>query len=240
MNADFTIRRVTNNSKFIVKPYYNKLVSFYKLDSTKLKGGTTAYGTNLLYAKSINQHWSAGFIAQYGYDSYTNIQSFLKIAPVIEYNIFPFSINTSKQARIAYQVGINSFKYIDTTIYDLTNEVRPYQRITLSLEYNKQWGSVITSVFYNSYLDKMQKNRLGLSALFALRLFEGVALTLDGEAYYINDQISLLKNNLSDTDYLLGTQQLPADFSYELNFGLRFTFGSIYNNIVNPRFNNIE
>jgi hypothetical protein len=240
LKSDITIRRINSKSKFIAKPYYNYFSSFIKLDSTRLTGQAIDYGINLLHAKSINQHWSAGAILQYGYNSFLNISNTIKAAPVIEYNIFPFSINTNKQVRVAYQLGVNSFSYFDTTIYNKLNEVRPYHRITLNIEYNRPWGSIMAGVYHNAYLDNYNQNRTGFNALFALRLFEGFALTFEGQGFYMNDQISLLKNSLSDEAYYLGSQQLPANFNYEINFGIRFTFGSIYNNIVNPRFNNIE
>jgi hypothetical protein len=98
----------------------------------------------------------------------------------------------------------------------------------------------MTGIFHNAYLNNFKLNRTGFNALIALRLFEGLALTFEGEGFHMTDQISLLKNALPDDAYYLGTQQLPANFNCELNFGIRYTFGSIYNNIVNPRFSNIE
>lgn len=240
LKSDFTVRRINSKSKFIAKPYYNYFSSFIKLDSARLTGKAIDYGINLLYVKSINQHWSTGAIIQYAYNSFLNISNSIKAAPVIEYNIFPFSMNTSKQFRIAYQVGINGFTYIDSTVYDLMHEVRPYHRLTLNIEYNRPWGSIMAGVYHNAYIDNLRQNRTGFNSNFAIRLFEGFALTFEGEGFYMNDQISLLKKALPNEAYYLGSQQLPADFNYEINFGIRFTFGSIYNNIVNPRFNNIE
>ncbi len=35
---------------------------------------------------------------------------------------------------------------------------------------------------------------------------------------------------------LLHVQQLPTGYSYYANFGITYRFGSIFNNVVNPRF----
>ena len=240
LKSDFTIRRINNQSKFIAKPYYNLISSFINLDSAKLSGTAADYGLNLLYAKSISAHWSVGGIVQIGHNYFLNIKNAYKIAPVVEYNIFPFSMNTVKQVRFAYQIGLNNFNYLDTTVFNVLSENRFYQRLTLNIEYNRPWGSIMTGVFHNSYLNNFKQNRTGLNANLSLRLFEGFSLTLEGNVFFINDQISLLKNNLADEAYFLGTQQLPAKLNYLIDFGVRYTFGSIYNNIVNPRFGNIE
>ena len=240
IKSDFTIRRINNKSKFIAKPYYNLLSSFINLDSVKLSGTAADYGLNILYARSLNQHWSFGGIAQIGHNYFLNINRAYKIAPVVEYNIFPFSINTVKQIRFAYQIGVNTFNYLDTTIFSILNETRLYHRLTVNIEYNRPWGSIQSGIFHNSFLNNFKQNRTGINANLSLRLFEGFSLTLEGEVFFINDQISLLKNNLADEAYFLGTQQLPANFNFLVDFGVRYTFGSIYNNIVNPRFGNIE
>ncbi|TAH27301.1 MAG: hypothetical protein EAZ07_01715 [Cytophagales bacterium] len=240
LKSDFTIRRIDNQSKFIAKPYYNLVSSFFNLNSVKLSGTAADYGINLLYAKSLNQHWSFGGITQLGHNYFLNIARTYKVAPVIEYNIFPFSINTIKQIRIAYQIGVSNFNYIDTTVFNLISETRPYNRLTLNIEYNRPWGSIMTGLYYNAYLDNFNQNRSGFNANFSLRIFEGFSLIFEGEGFFMNDQISLLRKPLPNEAYLLGTQQLRAKFNYRLNFGIRYTFGSIFNNIVNPRFGNIE
>ena len=35
---------------------------------------------------------------------------------------------------------------------------------------------------------------------------------------------------------LLSRKQLATDYEYNLRVGVRYTFGSIYSNVVNPRF----
>ena len=42
----------------------------------------------------------------------------------------------------------------------------------------------------------------------------------------------------SEADILLRQRELASGYNYWLNFGVSYSFGSIYNNIVNPRFGN--
>ena len=52
----------------------------------------------------------------------------------------------------------------------------------------------------------------------------------------IHDQVFLSKGSLTTQDLLLKQRQLPTDFNLSMDIGIQLTFGSIYNNVVNPRF----
>jgi hypothetical protein len=43
---------------------------------------------------------------------------------------------------------------------------------------------------------------------------------------------------LSGTEVLLRLRELATEYSFDFGVGLSYTFGSIYNNVVNPRFGN--
>ncbi len=44
------------------------------------------------------------------------------------------------------------------------------------------------------------------------------------------------KEDASFEDILLRLKQLQTNYSYSLSLGLSYSFGSIYSNVVNPRF----
>ena len=52
----------------------------------------------------------------------------------------------------------------------------------------------------------------------------------------MRDQVFLPRRGASDEEILLQQRDLLTDFDYRLNVSLSYTFGSIFNNIVNPRF----
>jgi hypothetical protein len=52
----------------------------------------------------------------------------------------------------------------------------------------------------------------------------------------INDQIGLPKSGASEEEVLLQLRQLATSYSYYINFGISYRFGSRINNIVNTRF----
>jgi hypothetical protein len=54
----------------------------------------------------------------------------------------------------------------------------------------------------------------------------------------IHDQLSLPRAGANKEEILLQIKQIETNYSYNVNLGLSYTFGSIYNNVVNPRFEN--
>lgn len=52
----------------------------------------------------------------------------------------------------------------------------------------------------------------------------------------IHDQLGLVKGGVTPEEVLLRRRELETQFSYYSSIGLSYTFGSIYNNVVNPRF----
>ncbi|MFZ1292340.1 MAG: hypothetical protein WAR79_19760 [Melioribacteraceae bacterium] len=69
-------------------------------------------------------------------------------------------------------------------------------------------------------------------------MFKGFSLNLDGSYSIIRNQISLAKGNASLEEVLLQRRQLQTGFYFWGSFGISYSFGSIYNNIVNSRFGN--
>jgi hypothetical protein len=56
--------------------------------------------------------------------------------------------------------------------------------------------------------------------------------------YYrrIRDQLYLSLEGATDEEILLRQKQLATSYRYFTSFGISYRFGSIFNNVVNPRF----
>ena len=84
------------------------------------------------------------------------------------------------------------------------------------------------------------KNNLSVFGNANVRIVRGLSLSFFGNASRVRDQVFLPRSDASDEEVLLRQRDLQTDFNYTLNdaekINLRFTFGSIFNNIVNPRF----
>ena len=76
---------------------------------------------------------------------------------------------------------------------------------------------------------------MNLSSNLNIRLLEGFSINLSGSVSRIHDQLALRRGDLSQEDVLLHRRQLSTQYSYYGSIGLRYTFGSIFSNVVNPR-----
>ncbi|WP_444660179.1 hypothetical protein [Flavobacterium columnare] len=239
-DKELTVLRITNENKFILNAEQGTKYSSYTLDGEKIAINIHKFNAIPLYVKSINEHWSAGITAQYQMDEYKNIQNSYRAAPVIEYNIFPYSINAQKQLRLVYQAGVHYFDYFDTTIHDKEKETKAYNRIAIITDITRNWGSIRSSIQGNAFLDDWSQNRFTFATFLSLRIAKGLSFTIDGKFEIVNDQISLLQTPLEDNVYLLGGQQLATKNYYWAQFGILYTFGSIFSSTVNPRMGQID
>jgi hypothetical protein len=69
-----------------------------------------------------------------------------------------------------------------------------------------------------------------------LRLKKGLSLNVGGGGSWIRDQIYLPAGDATTEEILVRQRQLATSYSYSVYFGVSYTFGSIFNNVVNPRF----
>ncbi|MEE4117148.1 MAG: hypothetical protein V2I37_13325 [Marinilabiliaceae bacterium] len=194
------------------------------------------WSQNNLIVKSLSEHWSAGLRFDLTSSSYRNIDRSFDFTPAIEYNIFPYSEATRRQLRFLYSIGYSFNDYIDTTIFGMVKENLWEQQLDIAFRVQQKWGSVNLSLEASSYLHDFSKNRIELDASVRIRLLKGLSFQLRGSAAAIHNQLHIAKGDLSDADILLELQELQTEFSFDGGVGFVYTFGSIYNNIVNPRF----
>ena len=193
---------------------------------------------NALLVKSLGDHWSVGGFARISSSIYSNEKLKYRIAPAFEYNFFPYSESTRKQLRFLYKVGYTYSYYNDTTIYFKTEEGLFHENLGVSFEIKEKWGSINAYVEGFHYFHDFKYNRLWMGAWLSLRLFKGFSLRISGSYSVIHDQLSLPKVEATEEETLLRQRQLATQFTYWGNIGINYTFGSIYNNVVNPRFGN--
>jgi len=205
-------------------------------DGTEFASYSRSNGLSHLAVKSVSDHWSAGERISTSSSTYQNMERSFRFAPAVEYNIFPYSQSTRKQLTFQYSAGINYFHYRDTTIFEKTHEVRPDESLSLSITTTQPWGSTSGSIQGANYLDDFSKRRLVLFNSMNARLFKGFSFNMFGTLSLVRDQLSLAKGGATDQEILLQRRQLATSYNYYVGIGLTYTFGSIFNNVVNPRF----
>lgn len=245
-----TASRITERSKFqltLNDSYNRNTFDFDIVDSTY--GDTTIfshtehsvsesknYSADVLGALSIGDRWSIGAEATASRATSLNQTLAFRVAPGIEYDVFPYSESSHKILTIRYQLGLDRYVYDDTTIFDKTAETLVDQSLSVSLNAVQPWGSVGLSVEAAQYLKDLSLNHLGVFANVSMRLMRGLSLNGFASVSSIHDQLYLSRADLSAVDVYLQRRQLATNYQYSVYAGLSYTFGSIFNNVVNPRF----
>lgn len=186
--------------------------------------------------KSLGDHWSIGGEAEIQSSTYRNYKLKSTVMPGIEYNIFPYAESTRRQLRLLYRAGYIYQSYMDTTIYDKMQEHLFGQRLSAAYQVVQKWGSVNLSVDWFNYMHDFSKNNLSIDGNLSVRIAKGLNVNFGGGGGLIHDQLALVKGGATPEEILLKRKELATQFQYFTYFGLSYTFGSIYNNVVNPRF----
>ncbi len=230
--------KVTEKMKLNFSVGMNYQKNIYKLnDSTEyLNESNSTYG-EASYVKSLSKHWSAGLTVGYYSSIYDNIKWAASIGPAIEYNVFPYSQSNRKLWTFYYEIQYQAGEYNEETIYEKINQSVVQQKLKSSLSFKQKWGSTNITISGSTYLYDLSKNNFFISGNARIRLVEGLSVNLYGRFSIIHDQISLPKLEASPEEILLQIKQLQTNYRYFGGVGLSYQFGSIYNNIVNPRFN---
>ncbi|MCD6564932.1 MAG: hypothetical protein J7K53_03210 [Bacteroidales bacterium] len=208
----------------------------YNFEDTTYTEDKSSKSLDNLIVKSIDEHWSAGAAFDISASTFQNTRLNYEIYPSIEYNIFPYSQSTRRQLRLLYGIGYIYNKYNDTTIYNKIEENLFGQKLEIAYQVQEKWGSVNVSLEGSNYFYDFSKNKIALEGFVNIRITKGLSLSVFGSVGRIHDQLSLIKGEVSEADILLQLRELASEYSIDGGIGLTYTFGSIYSNIVNPRF----
>lgn len=194
---------------------------------------STDFSTRVV--RSVTEHWSVGARAIGGRSDFRNQDASAGAEVSAEYNVFPWKDATSRQLIALVALGGRYYDYQDTTIYDLVTETRPIARAILAGESRQQWGTIDASLRYTHFLHDAATYNVSFNGRAQIRLTRGLSLEVRGDAAKVNDQLFLRRGGASDEEVLTRQRALATNFRVGGSVGLSFTFGSIYNTIVNPR-----
>ena len=248
LNGNLRARRITENWKtdFRYRHNYNRR-TFFDTEEQEIAPGDTAeveikeiftienQNMNGLVAKSLGSHWSAGFYTSVRSSTQDNIDFRFGIAPTVEYSFFPYSEFTRRELTFRYGVTIASVDYTETTIFGEDDELLFQQEFRIDSEFTQPWGGVEGGLSAEAYLHDFSKNNLRFNAEINMRVLRGLSVFISGRYSLINDQLSLPAGEGTDEDILLNLRNQATSYNFGGSIGLEFRFGSIYNNVVNPR-----
>jgi len=208
----------------------------FKDDDKSLKSSLKDWQASSGVVKSMNIRWSVGLFGELFSTTYKNISLGWDIAPGIEYNIFPWMESERRKFTLGYQIGYASLSYYQETLFDRNSDDLLYHAFEIELKMVQPWGNVEFDFETFQYLELKDKYSLNLDVEIALRITSGWEFVLESQMESIHDQIYLPKGDATIDEILLRRRQLATTYNVGLTLGFRYTFGSIYNNIINRRF----
>ena len=233
--------RITDEWKVQIVSTGNYAQSEFELKDSVLKSTRRSGSFSGQAVKSLSDRWSAGLFTGASTSSFRNTNFSATLAPALEFNIFPYSESTRREFRFAYYLNLRSFDYEEITVFGKTSERVLHHDLQAILQSKEPWGSAYFSFSVSNYLTDFEDSltdlyRVESYAYLEVRLVRGLSVWGEVTASRIRDQIFLPLKTATEEEILLGTIQLPTDFQLRFAGGLTFTFGSIYNNVVNARF----
>jgi long-subunit fatty acid transport protein len=106
----------------------------------------------------------------------------------------------------------------------------------VAVGFNQPWGSSNFSIRGGHFLNDLEFWNFNMFGDISWRVYKGLSVSFNARASIIRDERAVLKGDASLEDVLLQLRKLNSTYSYSFGFGLSYSFGSIYNNVVNPRF----
>lgn len=258
VSADLSANRITedwkmqldlygseNRSRYSYTPTYDSTFQVQPgRDTTVLITGPTSttrttkrsWSASGLVVRSLSAHWSAGLRGNLSGSTASNTDLKASVAPAIEYDWFPYAESTRRQLRINFSVGVESAWYRETTIYDWKAESYMKHELDVALGLRQPWGSASISVNGTQYWNDVKNPNVDLYGSMSVRLIRGLSLNIYGGYSFVRSQRYLPVQGATRDEVLLQLRQLRTSYSYWGGFGFSYTFGSVYNNVVNPRF----
>ena len=238
--VNVSANRTTENVKFRLYAGVNYNHRRYDIpDEESIISDSNRKNLSASLVKSIDGHWSWGGSMSLYSSTFDNARLYTSFGPAVEYDIFPYSVSTRRELRIQYRLSYTLRDYYEITIFGKEVENLFSQALQVVLEVKEPWGSIGASVQGSTFLHDLSYNNLRAEFGVYINLFKGFSFNVGGQYTRIRDQLSLPAREFTSEEILLELKRLASGYNLRFEVGLNYRFGSIYSNVVNPRFGNM-
>lgn len=189
-----------------------------------------------LVVKSLTDRLSAGARGEVGKSTFRNEDFRWSAATGLEVNVFPYSESSRRSLTFQTLLEARHWDYHEVTLFNQTEETRLAAQVRSELRLVQPWGNVSISAEHSRYLHDRSKWMAAVGGGLDVRLFKGFSVNMFGNYGWIRDQLYIPLGAYTEQEILLRQRALATNFSYYTMFGISYRFGSIFNNVVNPRF----
>jgi hypothetical protein len=235
-NINLSASKITEKWKFTSYFSYDYNENRFEYEERTIKDIRRRLRARSMLAKKIGEHWGIGVRGNVNSDIRYNNKLSVELSPTIEYNLYPYSEFSRKQFPIRIGFSLSHNDYYEETVYDKTSEFLSKVFMSAANVIRGKWGSVINVVSGSFYIQDFNKNNFEWVNMFNFRLFEGFSINALTVINLIHNQLYLEKGDLTIEEVLLHRKQFETRYSYYISFGFSYSFGSKFQNIVNPRF----
>lgn len=230
------VDRITDKLKFRADLSYYRRIEKFQDDNEVIEGLREVTDSDIELVYSLNPKWSLGLFNEIRSSIYENTDFSNRIGPAIEYNIFPWDDSDRRIFSIGYHIQANYLNYRDITIYNYMEEFRGSESLRMAFILRQPWGELENELEGSHYFNDFSKNRLTLESRISINVTKGISIYTELDVGLIHDQLNLRADEISREELLLRQRELASTYEFSATMGINFTFGSIYNNIVNERF----
>ncbi len=237
VGVSLTANRTTDTWKLSTSIQSQYDSTTFAVDSgRKVESVQRSHAFSTLLVGGLNDRVSIGARATALSSRFLNQRLTLRLAPAIEFNVFPYRHATNRMLTFEYSVGGMDVQYEEETIFGKTHERLFDQRLLASLRLTQKWGSMLLAAEGARYLHDRSKERGTIFGSIEWNLAKGLSLVTSVDLKRIRDQLSLPARSVSQEEILLRERQLTTSYTYSGSVGISYTFGSALAKVVNRRF----
>jgi hypothetical protein len=185
------VPRVDDNGNPVLDDNDNQII-----DEVENSFDVSEFGFSHQLVKSISPQWSYGYDITGRQNTRFNYQFQTSFRPAVEYNFFPESVQNSRFLRVNYGVEVRNNRYVEETIYGVTEETRVLHSLRASLGLNQRWGNLEVGYRLRNYLDDFSFWSTGLNISAEVRVTGNFSFYVRAEGNYVQDQIYLAAGDL--------------------------------------------
>jgi hypothetical protein len=234
--GSFRARRIDANWKFGFEVESEINRRSIELSDRTAVNTVSEFQTGAVLIRSIGPRMGIGLEATTGSATFDNLDRVSRVAPAVEVSLWPYSEAQRRQLIAQLSVGVSSFDYGERTLFDRLEETRPTSALILGYDARQPWGSASMTLEGSAFLHDTQRHRIVFDYDASIRVTTGLSIDLGGSASLVRDQLNIAARDATPEEILLELRELGTDYRYDFRVGLSYTFGSIFNSVVNPRF----
>jgi len=236
LETEFFARRVANDWKLGVEARHEVTRTRFDLGDRVTVNTVTEFEAGAVAIRSVGPRIGVGVEGTVGSATFDNLDRVLRVAPAVEFSLWPYSEAQRRQLTLQLSAGVSHFNYGERTLFGRLAETRATSSVVIGLDQRQPWGTINASLEQAAFLHDLRRNRVVFEADATIRLTTGLNLEIGGSASRVRDQLNVAARDATPEEVLLELRELGTDYRYDVRLGLSLTFGSIFNSVVNPRF----